>query len=61
MDSVVEKRKAFLINFLYFAFFVAAFYLFMKYAFGVVYPIIIAFFMAMILQIPVIFITKKRR
>lgn len=59
MDSVVEKRKAFLINFLYFAFFVAAFYLFMKYAFGVVYPIIIAFFMAMILQRPVNFITKK--
>lgn len=59
MDPVVEKRKAFLINFLYFAFFVAAFYLFMKYAFGVVYPIIIAFFMAMILQRPVNFITRK--
>ncbi len=59
MDHVVEKRKAFLINFLYFAFFVAAFYLFMKYAFGVVYPIIIAFIMAMILQRPVNFITRK--
>lgn len=59
MDRIVEKRKAFLINFLYFAFFVAAFYLFMKYAFGVVYPIIIAFIMAMILQRPVNFITRK--
>jgi len=59
MDPAVEKRRDFLINFVYFAFFVAAFYLFMKYAFGVVYPIIIAFVLAMILQRPVNFIAKK--
>lgn len=61
MTPAVEKRREFLINLVYFAVFVVAFYLFMKYAFGIVYPIIVAFVLAMVLQRPVNFISRKTK
>ena len=44
-----EKRKSTLINMAYYTFLIALFYLFMKYAFGLVSPFIIAVAIAVIL------------
>lgn len=57
----VEKRKRFIINTLYFVLIVGAFYLFMKYAFWLCMPFLFAFFIAMLLQRPLNFVTKKTR
>lgn len=59
--ELAEKRKATLINLVYYAFFAVAFYLFMKYAFGIVSPFIIAFLIAMFLQKPIRAISKKTK
>lgn len=57
--STIAKRRAFLINFFYFAIIIILFYLFMHYAFWMTFPFLAAFFIAMALQKPVYFITKK--
>lgn len=59
--NIVEKRRSMLINFVFYALIIAAYYLFMKYAFGVVAPFIIAFGIAMFLQKPVRAISKKTK
>ncbi|MBR2869070.1 MAG: sporulation integral membrane protein YtvI [Clostridia bacterium] len=59
--TVVEKRRATLINVAYFVLLAAAYYLFVKYAFDVVAPFVIAFFIAMLLQKPIRFMAKKSR
>lgn len=56
-----EKRKSTLINMTYYAFLIALFYLFMKYAFGLVSPFIIAVLIAMILQKPISAISQKTK
>lgn len=56
----IEKRKSFIINVIYLLIFVAAFYLFMKYALWMVFPFIIAFFVAAVLQKPLKFFTKSK-
>lgn len=58
MDKV-EKRRAFLINTAYAAMLVGLFYLVVKYALGVIWPFVVAFFLAMVLQKPVNFLSKK--
>lgn len=57
MDKT-QKRWSFIVNTLYFAIFIVAFYFFMKYAFWVVFPFIFAFIVATILQKPLKLITK---
>lgn len=57
--NLVEKRRAKLINFVYYGFLLVAYYLFMKYAFWLVAPFIAAFGIAMLLQKPVRAISKK--
>lgn len=57
--QLVEKRKSMLINFTFYALLIAAYYFFMKYAFGLAAPFIIAFAVAMLLQKPVRAISKK--
>ncbi len=57
--QLVEKRKSMLINFTFYALLIAAYYFFMKYAFGLVAPFVIAFAVAMLLQKPVRAISKK--
>lgn len=57
--NLVEKRKSMLINFVFYALLIAAYYFFMKFAFGLVAPFIIAFGVAMLLQKPVRAISKK--
>lgn len=60
MDNIT-KRRNFIVNIVYVAIIVGLFYLFMKYAFGVLSPFIIAMFIAMLLQKPVNFIIKKTK
>lgn len=55
----IEKKKNFIINIAYIAVVLALFYLFFKYVFGAVLPIIVAVIVAYILQRPVNFICKK--
>lgn len=57
--ATIAKRRAFLINFFYFAVIIVLFYLFMHYAFWITFPFLAAFAVAMLLQRPVNFITRK--
>lgn len=58
MDKT-QKRWSFIVNILYFGVIIAAFVLFMHYAFSIVAPFIFAFLIAAILQKPLKFITGK--
>lgn len=60
-SSSLEKRKKFIIDTVYIALIVGLFFLFLKYAFGLFIPFVIAFFLAMLLQRPVNFIVRKTR
>ena len=55
----IEKKKNFIINVVYATVILALFYLFFKYVFGAVLPIIVAVIVAYALQRPVNFICKK--
>ena len=55
----IEKKRSFIINTVYAAIILALFYLFFKYAFGTVFPILCAAVVAMALQKPVDFINRK--
>lgn len=57
--ETVERRRAVLINVAYIALVLGAFYLFMKYAFWTVVPFIFAFVLAVALQRPTNFLSKK--
>ena len=59
--NLVESRRAKLINFAYFAVIVAAYYFFLKYAFWLAAPFILAFAVALILQKPIRVISKKTK
>ena len=54
-----EKKRKFIINVVYTVILIALFYLFFKFAFGTILPILCAVVAAMILQKPVNFICKK--
>ncbi len=54
-----EKKRKFIINIVYTVILIALFYLFFKFAFGTIFPILCAIVVAMILQKPVNFICKK--
>lgn len=58
MDKV-QKHRAFIINTVYVAILIGLFYLCIKYALGIVWPFVAALFMAMVLQRPVNFLTRK--
>lgn len=59
MDSVIEKRKSFIINFVYSVICIGLFYVFIKYCLGVLAPFIIAFILAYALQRPIKWAKKK--
>ena len=59
--NTVNKRRDFIINVFYFAVLLGLFYLFFKYAFGILMPFIIAVFIAVILQKPLNAVTKKMK
>lgn len=58
MDKV-QKRRAFIINTVYAVIVIGLFYLCIKYALGIIWPFVVALFMAMVLQRPVNFLTRK--
>lgn len=58
MDKI-EKRRSFIINTVFVVIIVGLFYLAIKYALGIVWPFVVAFFLAMLLQRPVNFISTK--
>lgn len=55
----IEKKRNFIINTVYTVILLALFYLFFKYAFGTLFPFLVAIAAAMVLQKPVNFISKK--
>ena len=59
MDAIIEKRKSFIINFIYVAIFVALYYLGIKYALGYLFPFVFAAGLSIFLQKPIKAITKK--
>ena len=59
--EVVEKRRAILINVLYFAFIIAVFYVVLKVFSGILLPFIAALIVASLIQRPVKFLHKKTR
>ncbi len=59
MNYIVEKRRSFIINFLYFSIFLALYYFGVKYLFGYLFPFIIATALAVFLQKPVRKISDK--
>lgn len=59
--EITEKRRATLINIAYYTVIVALFYLFMKYAFGLVAPFLVALAIAILLQKPLRIISEKTK
>lgn len=59
--NLVEKRRSTLINIMFYALLIAAYYLFIKYAALLVAPFIVAFGIAMFLQKPVRSISQKTK
>lgn len=58
MDKI-EKRRSFIINTVFVVIIIGLFYLAIKYALGIVWPFVVAFFLAMLLQRPVNFLSTK--
>ena len=58
MDKI-EKRRSFIINTVFVVIIVGLFYLAIKYALCIVWPFVVAFFLAMLLQRPVHFLSTK--
>ena len=59
MGNLIEKRRAFIINFIYAVICIGLLFVFMKYCLGVLAPFIIAFILAFILQRPIKWVQKK--
>lgn len=57
----IETRKRFLINTAYVAILLGLYYLFMEYAFWLLFPFMFALFIAMVLQKPINFIVRKTK
>ena len=55
----VERRKKTIVNIIYFFLIIAMGFLFVRYALGVCFPIVCAFFIATVLQKPKNFLTRK--
>ena len=56
MDKI-EKRRSFIINTVFVVIIVGLFYLAIKYALGIVWPFVVAFFLEMLLPLPVNFLS----
>lgn len=54
-----ERKKNFIINVAYLAVLVALFYIFIRFGFGIFFPFMLAFFVAMVLQKPTGFLSEK--
>lgn len=61
MSESTQRRFSRIVNIAYFAMLIGFAYLFMKYCFGMVFPFIFAFFIAMLVQKPTNFIYGKTK
>ena len=61
MLTATERKRKTIINIIYYALLLTLFYCFMKYAFGLFFPFILAFVVAMIMQKPINFISRKTK
>ena len=59
MDAIIQKRRTFIINFIYVAIFVGLYYFTVKFAFGYIFPFLFAAAISVFLQKPIQAITKK--
>lgn len=59
MDVITEKRRRFIIDFVYTAIFVGMYYVIVKYALGYLFPFVFAAALSVFLQKPVKAITRK--
>ena len=59
MNSKVEKRRAFLIDFAFVAVLLALIYVFFKFLFWITAPFLLSFFFAVLLQKPLRYLDKK--
>ncbi len=59
MEKIIENRKKFIINFIYFAICVGVYFVVVKYALGYIYPFAIAVALAVFLQPAIRKITSK--
>ena len=59
--TATERKRKTIINIIYYALLLTLFYCFMKYAFGLFFPFILAFVVAMIMQKPINFISRKTK
>lgn len=59
MDAIIQKRKAFIINFIYVAIFIGLYYFTINYAFGYIFPFVFAAALSVFLQRPIKSITQK--
>ena len=61
MDYATERKRKIIINIFYYAIILGLFYFFMRYAFGIFLPFIVAVIIAAILQKPINTLTKRFR
>ena len=61
MDIATERKRKVIINIFYYAIILGLFYFFMRYAFGIFLPFIVAVIIAAILQKPINTLTKRFR
>lgn len=59
MDAVIQKRKTFIISFIYVAIFIGLYYFTINYALGYIFPFVFAAALSVFLQRPIKAITKK--
>ncbi len=59
LDAIIEKRKSFIINFIYVAIFVGLYYFVINYALGYLFPFVFAAALSVFLQKPIKAITRK--
>lgn len=59
MEKILEKRRSFIINFLYFAIIVGLYFFTVRYAMAYIFPFVIAVALAVFLQKPVRKISEK--
>ena len=59
MEQIIQKRKTFIINFIYVAIFIGLYYFTIKFAFGYIFPFVFAAAISVFLQRPIKAITKK--
>lgn len=57
--EIVDKRKSFIINFLYFAIIIGLYFAIIKYAFGYIFPFVFAAALSIFLQKPINKLEKK--